>query len=407
MKIVHICQYYNEGWGYQENLLPRYQMKLGHDVVVITSDRRPFYPNDKNKRIIGTGTFFDNGVRIERISIKWEFKNRFVVFKDLMGTLEKERPDYIFHHGLTSPSLSIAAKYKNTHKNIFLAADNHADLNISAKYIVWRKFYYEWFWKSRIKSVLRNLDIVFGVTPARCFFAKNFLGIPLEKIKLLPIGADTDQADLIIDTDREKIRNNLNISKKDIVITMGGKLSKDKGTNDLIKIVSNLKDQNLKLFLFGSLLGNELKSLVKKYDNVQFFGWLNRTDSLKILYASDLAVWPKMHTTLVEDAISVNTPLLLRYHGSTSHHIRDNGFYLFSGNSLEIYQILDFVSKNREILKNMRQSSVKQRMILSYDQIAKESVDYFSNLSSKMTHQYYMNDFYCNSNNEDFEKRII
>ena len=37
MKIVHIQQYFNEGFGYQENVLPYYQKKLGHDVIMITS----------------------------------------------------------------------------------------------------------------------------------------------------------------------------------------------------------------------------------------------------------------------------------------------------------------------------------------------------------------------------------
>jgi hypothetical protein len=33
MKIVHIQQFYNEGFGYQENVFPGYQKRLGHDVV--------------------------------------------------------------------------------------------------------------------------------------------------------------------------------------------------------------------------------------------------------------------------------------------------------------------------------------------------------------------------------------
>jgi hypothetical protein len=48
MKIIHICQYYNDGFGYQENLLPRYQAKLGHDVMVITSDRMSYFSGKKS-----------------------------------------------------------------------------------------------------------------------------------------------------------------------------------------------------------------------------------------------------------------------------------------------------------------------------------------------------------------------
>lgn len=41
MNIVHIAPNspYNDGWGYQENLLPKYQHKLGHKVTLIVSDK--------------------------------------------------------------------------------------------------------------------------------------------------------------------------------------------------------------------------------------------------------------------------------------------------------------------------------------------------------------------------------
>ena len=40
MKIVHIAPNatYNEGWGYQENLLPKYHAKLGHEVTLIITN---------------------------------------------------------------------------------------------------------------------------------------------------------------------------------------------------------------------------------------------------------------------------------------------------------------------------------------------------------------------------------
>ena len=39
MKILHLALQspYNEGWGYQENLLTKYQVKLGHEVTLITT----------------------------------------------------------------------------------------------------------------------------------------------------------------------------------------------------------------------------------------------------------------------------------------------------------------------------------------------------------------------------------
>ncbi len=96
MKILHICQYYNDGYGYQENLLPRYQKKLGHDVKVITSDRMSYFSGGKKTKIVGTGHFGDAGVPVERLPIRGEFKGRFVWFKGLAKKLGEEKPDYIW-----------------------------------------------------------------------------------------------------------------------------------------------------------------------------------------------------------------------------------------------------------------------------------------------------------------------
>ncbi|UXZ09720.1 hypothetical protein F1C14_14220 [Clostridium perfringens] len=81
MKIVHIHQYYNDGMGYQENILPRYHKKLNNEVFLITSDLSNGF--DKESRSKEKGTYYDNGIIIKRIGIYCEFKNRFVIFKDL------------------------------------------------------------------------------------------------------------------------------------------------------------------------------------------------------------------------------------------------------------------------------------------------------------------------------------
>ena len=378
MKIVHICQYYNEGWGYQENLLPRYQMKLGHDVVVITSDRRPFYPNDKNKRIIGTGTFFDNGVRIERISIKWEFKNRFVVFKDLMGTLEKERPDYIFHHGLTSPSLSIAAKYKNTHKNIFLAADNHADFFNSGKLWIWRLFYYRIYWKYKIAKNINDVDIFFSMTPNCSIFAEQELNIPSSKHELLYLGADTDNNRFNSDW-RKQIRNYYNIKDSDMVIITAGKIDKDKKIDKIILSLKEIKESTIKLIIVGTIEGNyekQLDRLIGKDKRVIKVGWVESNELFKYFSAADVAIFPGGQSTLWQQAISCELPVIFKYWPGTDYLLlNENGLFLFSSDHKELNQYLKILIHNRELRERMKIGAIKERdEILSYETIARQSL---------------------------------
>ena len=39
MKILHICQYFQENMGYQENTLPVAQKEIGNEVYIVTSNR--------------------------------------------------------------------------------------------------------------------------------------------------------------------------------------------------------------------------------------------------------------------------------------------------------------------------------------------------------------------------------
>jgi glycosyltransferase involved in cell wall biosynthesis len=399
MKIVHISQYYNDGYGYQENLLPRYQAKLGHEVMVITSDRMSYFSGKKVPKIIGTGEFEDNGIRILRLPIKREFKGRNVKFSNLLETLDKEKPDYIFHHGLTSPSMKTVYKYKKKNPSTFFVTDNHCDLNICARNPLWRLTYYRLFSTLNIKKYLSSIDLVFGVTPARCYFAENELSIPGEIIRLLPIGADESGVKELLNKDMsiENERKNYRLQ-----IVTGGKWFKGKG---LAQLIDAVKDLNVNLKIFGKAEDEFSKYLLDNLpNNVSFEGWKNRKETFELLKKADIAIWPVRHTTLVEDAIATKTPLILRYHGSTSHFIRGNGIYLFTSESNEIRQSFELIARSKELLNDMKKNSEKQLDLLSYKKIAKESVDYYYDKSPKLTHKTFMNDALCNPNNRDFHK---
>ena len=68
MKIVHICQYYNEGFSYQENILPKVQSK-DDEVTIITSNLSNFN-NDKNKDEIR----YEDKVKIIYLKVKHQLK---------------------------------------------------------------------------------------------------------------------------------------------------------------------------------------------------------------------------------------------------------------------------------------------------------------------------------------------
>ena len=106
MKIVHIAPNspYNDYWGYQDNLLPKYQKKLGHDVIIIV-------PNlmHKDGKIVKTDCgehVLNDGVKVIRLPYKKYFSHTFTGWnsrlKGVYTLLKELTPDFIFFHGFAS-----------------------------------------------------------------------------------------------------------------------------------------------------------------------------------------------------------------------------------------------------------------------------------------------------------------
>ncbi|MCM3602196.1 glycosyltransferase [Robertmurraya korlensis] len=401
MKILHIQQYYNEKMGYQENILPYYQKKLGHEVVLITSTRSDGFNNDS--RVKKEAEFEENGFIVKRKKIKGEFKRRFVIFDDLYKILDDEKPDYIFHHSVTSPSIKTVSRYKQNNPHVFIAVDNHADLNISGRNKLWKLFYYNLFWKYIISKHDKFIDIYFGVTPSRCLFLEEELGVRVDKIKLLPIGADVDNADVTIT--KEKLLEKYDIDKNCIIVTHGGKITPEKQIDRIILAFKRVNNPNIRLVLFGDIQDKKVETLIKTDSRIQFIGWLDRKDTLALLKHSDIGIWNTQHTTLLEDCVAVGLPLLLRYYGSTSHLIDRTGLFLYEGSIREIYEKLLILIENKHLLEKFKQNAFNLCNLLSYENIAFESIEYTKDLRAKETHKKFMSVEYSDDNYLNF--RVI
>lgn len=400
MKILHVQQYFNEGMGYQENLFPYYQQKIAREVVLITSTRSDGFNN--TSRVKKEGQFVENKFKVKRVKIKGEFKGRFVIFDNLYKILEIEKPDYIFHHGVTAPSIKTVCDYKKNNPNVFLATDNHADLNISGRNKLWKIIYYNLFWKKIIKKYDKYIDIYFGVTPSRCLFMNEELGISNEKIRLLPIGADTDN--IKSKTSISSIVNQFNIDEEFFLIAHGGKITSNKQAYQLLKAFSNIENDKIRLIIFGSVQDKVIKEMMNKDSRILFLGWLNRSDTLELLKLCDIGIWNFQHTTLLEDCVAAGLPMILRYYGSTCHLINGSGLYLYTNSIREIQDKLKFVIDNPSLINRFKENAKYMAQCLSYNNIAAESIEYFYSLKCGKIHKEFMSKEFTDINFKDFRK---
>jgi glycosyltransferase involved in cell wall biosynthesis len=148
-----------------------------------------------------------------------------------------------------------------------------------------------------------------------------------------------------------------------------------------------------------------VKSLIANDCRIKFIGWLNREDTLSILKYSDVGVWNTQHTTLLEDCIAVDLPMILRYYGNTCHLIDNTGLYLYEGTIREIEDKISFLINNRDIVKVFKENIPYIRKLLSYDNIANESIEYSKNLNYLETHKKFMSLKYFDKNYK-YLKRI-
>ncbi len=379
MKVLHICisAPYIDGWGYQENLLPKYLQNMGHrNYVVASSSNFPTYLKQKVREEIkakGLQYNFD-GIEVRRIpSLK--ISSSFVIPKNLHVALDDIRPDVIFHHNFNSTSLPIAARYAKKHC-IPMVVDNHADIINMSGNKLWRWFFYKFLIRITCKICQNQIYKSYGVTRSRCEFIQNYYGIPSNKIDFLPIGADVDLADTI--STKEVLREKYGFSDKDFVVVSGGKMGKGKGTDILMCAVKELQDAypQLRLVLFGKFEDRETQICAEQSKKSTVVGWCNRIKTLEVLKMADVACWPIHHTTLIEDAVSVCTPIIIRKTGTTSHLIGDNGIWIEKGTRDEIksalIQLLG-MAENRpeELLLGCK----KMKETISYHVVAKKFIE--------------------------------
>lgn len=348
MKIVHIClSGYIDGWGYQENLLPTYQARAGHNVSVISSSNHypSFLKKEELKSIQAKGNVYEyDRVTICRIKTYVHIGSLVLFSPGLCRMLRKMRPDIIFHHDIAIPSLFKTVCYKWGHRKMKIVVDNHADEINQTKKRWWYLLYYRIFIRLGLKLISPFITKYYGVTPGRCDYLNKVFGVAQTQIELLPIGGDVDIVQSI-QSDVNSLKKKYGIPIDGKVIVSGGKMGLDKGTNNLIEAFKNLKEEfpALSLVLFGQFTDEVTQIMAETTNGIYTFGWCNRQTTMEILKLSNVACWPIHHTTLVEDALACAVPLILRKTGNTSHSIERNGEFVMSGTVIELQKSINAI----------------------------------------------------------------
>lgn len=383
MKIVHIAPNspYNDYWGYQDNLLPKYHKRAGHEVTLIITNKT--HKDGQIVEVPCADYVLNDGVRVIRRGYRqYNFPKltNFLIYMPVYDLLEEIKPDFIFYHGLISYSIFDAVKYMKKNPECVLVEDNHMDYyNVPDVNLLNRKI--RMIWRRFInKRSIKYVSKVYGVTPWRKTYAEDYFKIPENKTAVLVMGGDDDciHFDRMPEL-RDQIRDKLNIRHDDFVIVTGGKIDKTKNIHLLIQAVSKINRDNVKLIVFGQP-DAEMKEIIENLcmdKHIRNIGWIDSVKVYDYFLASDLVIFPGTHSVLWEQAAACGVPMFVKdWEGM--HHIDAGGNCEFLTEDdpeemkVKIIELIDCPEK----YEKMRSAAVEKAIpMFSYSEIAKRAIE--------------------------------
>jgi 1,2-diacylglycerol 3-alpha-glucosyltransferase len=382
MKILHCClaAFYIDNFGYQENILPKMHKLQGHEVKILASTETY---NENSLDYIQPCSYINND-QIEVIRIPYanwlplKIVKKLRIYNGISDTLESFNPDIIFLHDCQFIGIKEIAAYAKKHTNIRIYVDGHTDFINSAKTWISKNILHKIIYKWCVKTISPFTKKFYGTLPLRVEFFKNIYHTPPEKTELLQLGIDVTQVDFSQnEVIRKVIRKELKLSDNDFVIITGGKIDRRKNIHHLIKVVNELKNDNIKLIVFGTPTPDMKDEIMNLLDSsaIRYLGWVPSEKVYNYFFAGDLAFFPGTHSVLWEQAVGIGLPCIFKKWKGIQH-IDIGGNCLFINSNDEIKDNILALYQNKSQLALMKQIAMEKGVNqFSYYEIAKKAIE--------------------------------
>lgn len=383
MKIVHLClcSPFYEGYAYQDNLLPIYHKRAGHDVTIITSPYGKFKDTSGFETVPPGEYLLDDGIKLIRLRavLPQKINTHVYWYYGLHKQLKKEKPDLMFVHGVESLNYLCLSRYKHAHPSVKIVFDNHTD-KINSLHHWTTKLYSKIVVKGIIvKRLIPIAEWFYGTTPVRSTFLLEQYSVPEQKIKLLPMGADDDEMHLDKkQAIREEVRTQYDITENDFLVVTGGKIDPLKNIHVLAEAVSMIEDKNVKILIFGSIR-DDLKETFDRLQSERIIcvGWQPANQVYRYFYAADLVVFPGLHSVLWEQAVASKTPCAFSKIDGFEHIDIGGNCVLMDGKDAGYYKsVIEKIHQDKSFYQemiNVAESPHSEKFL--YSRIAQQVID--------------------------------
>jgi len=340
LRVVIVSAFYSEGMGYSENCLPKALASLGHDVHVVTSTfnvygNEPDY--DKNyrdflgPRQLPTGSTVVDGHQVHRLESG--LFSGYVTINGMIDKIVALAPDIV--HSLEIASLQtfvLAARRPFAKYKLF--SETHQCLSVIRPFMLqpngalFKKSVYRA--TRTLPTALASLAVekCYAVTRDCAEVANRFYGVPSAKIRMQPLGTDTDRfhpAETEVDcAARRKLRQSLGYADDDIVCIYTGRFSNAKNPLVLAKAVELLSQTDSRFK--GLFVGNGAqKDAIAACCNTCILPFVGHPGLAELYRAVDVAVWPCQESMSMLDAAASGLPVIGSHQIGEPDRVNGNG----------------------------------------------------------------------------------
>lgn len=365
-RILHVIDRSYPILGYQETFLARVEAEQGHDAYLLTSNLIDRTVYKLNKDILGqqkmnVGQFLERGVKTIRLpALCLPVIDTLCLF-GLEEVVTKLNPDVIICHGIAFLSAIRLARLKKRLPKVKLIFDDHmTSRNTRGGVYNW---IYGLFKLLAMPLILGSSHHFVAVTLETKRFMEHVYGIPVNKIKIIPLGADTKlfHRDLVA---RKQVRSKFNINDSDVVFIYAGRIVPEKEVHLLVE--ASLKVINdfpgVKIMLVGGTTKEYEETLRRRVSssrfksNFNFVAAVPNEELYKFYSAADVGVWPPRSASVsINEAMACGLPIILSDDSSVNEVIcGGNGMLYHSESVLDLVDKMEkmVVGKRREVMSS-------------------------------------------------------
>ena len=195
--------------------------------------------------------------------------------------------------------------------------------------------------------------------------------------------------ELITTKEKEKIRKNLNILEKNMVISIGQFVYR-KGYDVLLKS-ANIIDKNTGIYIIGGKPTDEYINLKNelKLDNVHFVDFLQKKELKEYYKAADLFVFPTREDIwglVINEAMSYGLPIVTTDNcvaGLELVHNGENGYIVEVEDGSTLCEKTNMIINDKKLKNKMSKNSLEKIKNYTIENMAKEHYKIFKEINNK------------------------